>query len=90
MRMAIDCPAVVYDYNDHMNGVDVIDQMMEYYRLFFQTRKWTVQVTGHRLEMATVNSWLEYSFCCTTQIILRKMIWSFLTFSMELTELWLT
>jgi hypothetical protein len=38
-RVDISCPNVVKSYNEHMGGVDVCDQMMEYYRSFFRTRK---------------------------------------------------
>lgn len=47
-------------YNQKMGGVDLSDQMMEYYRCFFKTRKWTLKVILHLFDMAVVNSWMEY------------------------------
>lgn len=44
-RVEVKCPNVVRTYNQKMGGVDICDQMIEYYRTFFKTRKWTFKVT---------------------------------------------
>lgn len=56
----VTCPKVVNMYNQKMGGVDLTDQMMEYYRSFFKTRKWTLKVILHLFDMVVVNSWMEY------------------------------
>lgn len=56
----ISCPNVVRMYNQKMGGVDITDQMMEYYRSFFKTRKWTFKLILHLFDLAIVNSWMEY------------------------------
>lgn len=43
------CPSVVKKYNSNMGGVDVLDQMMEYYRSFICTKKWPLKVILHFL-----------------------------------------
>lgn len=43
-----------------MGGVDICDQLIEYYRIWIKTRKWTLKVTLHLLDLATVNAWLTY------------------------------
>lgn len=56
----VTCPKVVRIYNKKMGGVDVCDQMIEYYRSFFKTKKWTLKVILHLFDMVIVNSWMEY------------------------------
>ena len=46
----VDCPSVVYRYNQHMGGVDICDQQLECYRTWFKTRKWTLKVILHFLD----------------------------------------
>lgn len=54
------CPSVVSQYNQNMGGVDNLDQMIEYYRCFFKTRKWPVKVIIHFFDLAIVNAHKEY------------------------------
>lgn len=49
-----------YKYNQHMGGVDVLDQQMEYYRTFIKTKKWTLKVLIHFLDLAIVTAWRLY------------------------------
>lgn len=56
----VPCPPVVVNYNKCMGGVDVFNQLMEYYRTFFKTRKWTWKVILHFIDFAVVNSHLLY------------------------------
>lgn len=63
-RIEVPCPNVVKLYNERMGGVDIFDQMMEYYRTYFRTKKWTVKVILHLFDLAIVNSWMEYRRDC--------------------------
>nr|XP_027227764.1 piggyBac transposable element-derived protein 3-like [Penaeus vannamei] len=53
-------PRVVREYNSAMGGVDVHDQIVSYYRSPNRTKKWTVRVVLHLLDVVTANCWLEY------------------------------
>nr|XP_027227763.1 piggyBac transposable element-derived protein 3-like [Penaeus vannamei] len=53
-------PRVVREYNSAMGGVDVHDQIVSYYRSPNRTKKWTVRVVLHVLDVVTANCWLEY------------------------------
>jgi len=43
-----------------MGGVDVCDQQLEAYRTWIKTKKWTVKVTLHFIDLSIVNAWMEY------------------------------
>ncbi|KAG8234566.1 hypothetical protein J437_LFUL015357 [Ladona fulva] len=53
-------PEVIRLYNKSMGGVDLMDQMISMYRIFIKSRKWTLQMIMHAMDMALVNSWFEY------------------------------
>lgn len=59
-RSPVQVPAVIQNYNAFMGGVDLCDQMLEYYRIKMKTKKWTVKVFFHFLDLAIYNSWMEY------------------------------
>ncbi|XP_036320015.1 piggyBac transposable element-derived protein 3-like [Rhagoletis pomonella] len=56
----IDRPEVVQLYNNGMGGVDLLDQMLQHYRIFIKSKKWTPRVIIHFFDMAIVASWFEY------------------------------
>lgn len=56
----VEIPEVIYEYNDKMGGVDKFDQLISYYRVFIKSKKWTLRMISHAIDMAIVNSWLEY------------------------------
>lgn len=85
-HIKITCPAVVREYNKSMGGVDICDQMLEYYRTFFKTRKWTVKVITHLFDMAAVNSWLKYRADCKTNNRKRSETMDLLDFRMAIAE----
>ena len=51
-------------YNTGMGGVDIIDQVMSYYRSKSCTVKYSVRVMLHFLDLACANAWLEYRMDC--------------------------
>lgn len=53
-------PEVVSLYNKHMGGVDKFDFLVTIYRSFIRSKKWTLRLINHALDMAVTNSWLEY------------------------------
>lgn len=54
-------PNIVRLYNECMGGVDHLDQMLTYYRVFIKSRKWTFRVIMHFFDLAIVASWMQYS-----------------------------
>ena len=57
-------PKVIEAYNTGMGGVDIIDQVMSYYRSKSCTVKYSVRVMLHFLDLACANAWLEYRMDC--------------------------
>ena len=58
--IAVSRPAVVRLYNRSMGGVDLLDRMVSYYRTSARTKKWTVRVIHHMLDVTATNCWIEY------------------------------
>ena len=54
-------PDCVIDYNQHMCGVDHMDQLMAYYTPLRKTLKWYRKVVLQFLDMAVVNAYLLYT-----------------------------
>lgn len=53
-------PAIVKTYNETMGGVDLADQLIEYYRIPTRFSKWYIKLFVHFLNLIAVNSWLVY------------------------------
>lgn len=53
-------PEVVQRYNQAMGGVDKLDQLVSRYRIHIRSRKWPLRMITHAVDLAVVNSWLEY------------------------------
>ncbi|KAG5885521.1 hypothetical protein JTB14_022035 [Gonioctena quinquepunctata] len=54
------------DYNHRMGGVDLMDQLKSYYRIFIQSNKLPPRVIMHMVDFALVNSWVQYKKDCDT------------------------
>ncbi|XP_036346069.1 piggyBac transposable element-derived protein 3-like [Rhagoletis pomonella] len=57
-------PEVVRLYNESMGGVDLLDQMIQYYRINIRTKKWTIRIIMHFIDLAITASWMEYRKHC--------------------------
>lgn len=56
----IPCPEIIQLYNKYMGGVDSFNQLMKYYRISSRTRKWTVKMINHAIDMAVTLSYIDY------------------------------
>ena len=52
----VEKPACICDYNEHMSGVDHVDQMISYYPCTRKTLKWTKKVFFYLMELSVHNS----------------------------------
>lgn len=82
----VTAPKVVKNYNQYMGGVDVLDQQMEYYRAFIKTKKWTLKVLIHFLDLSAVNAWRLYKNDCSANKIPRKDTMPLLDFRLNLAD----
>lgn len=82
----VDAPKIVSSYNSFMGGVDVLDQSMEYYRTFMKTRKWTLKVILHFIDLAMVNSWRLYRSDSLAKSVPKNKIQDLLSFRFEVAE----
>lgn len=62
-------PEVVRMYNESMGGVDLLDQMIQYYRINIRTVKWTLRVIMHFVDLALTAAWMEYRRDCVAKNI---------------------
>lgn len=60
----INRPQVVRMYNENMGGVDLLDQMIQYYRINIRSIKWTLRVVMHFIDLALTAAWMEYRRDC--------------------------
>jgi len=54
-------PKCIVEYNRHMGGVDLSDQMVSYYSFSHRTVKWWRRVFFHLIDTAIVNAYILYS-----------------------------
>lgn len=78
-------PEIVSRYNGGMGGVDLLDQLISYYRVFIRSKKWTLRIIFHFVDFAICSSWLEYRMDQVKANIPKKQIKDLLKFRMELT-----
>lgn len=58
------CPSPILEYNKSMGGVDKLDFLIALYRIHIKSKKWTLRVIFHFLDLAVVTSWLQYRKDC--------------------------
>lgn len=60
MYVPVERPEIIRCYNSSMGGVDKHDMLVSLFRTFIKSRKWTLKMVTHCIDMACSNSWLEY------------------------------
>ena len=51
-------PQIAKQYNEHMGGVDLHDQLLPYYRMSLCSKKYYMRLIFHLFDV--INSWLMY------------------------------
>lgn len=82
----INRPEVVRLYNYSMGGVDLLDQMIQYYRIFVKSTKWTLRAIMHFTDLAVCASWMEYRKDCSIVGVPEKEQMDLLAFRIDLAE----
>ena len=59
-RMPIQCPRLVKVYNEHMGGVDRMDQNISKYRIGIRGKKWYFSLFSYMVDVAVNNAWQLY------------------------------
>ena len=54
-------PTVIGHYNKHMGGVDLFDQLIQYYPFVRRSKRWTQKLLKYLLQLALQNAYILYS-----------------------------
>jgi len=63
----IPCPAPITAYNKNMGGVDLSDQLIQYYSTHRKTARWYRTLFMHFVDIATTNSYILHCDVSNTQ-----------------------
>lgn len=85
-KISIDRPQIVQNYNMNMGGVDLMNQMVSYYRIYIRSKKWTLRVISHFIDFAIANSWIEYKLDCERSHVPERERMDLLAFRMKLAD----
>lgn len=69
-----------------MGGVDKIDHLITIYRTFIRSKKWTLRMFTHTIDLAITNSLLEYRKDAEALQVPKKGILDLLHFRHEVAE----
>uniref|UniRef100_A0A6P7HIX9 PiggyBac transposable element-derived protein 3-like n=1 Tax=Diabrotica virgifera virgifera TaxID=50390 RepID=A0A6P7HIX9_DIAVI len=69
-----------------MDGVDKLDFLLSLYRSYVRSKKWTVRMITHAIDLALVNLWLEYRTQAVLLGVKKKEILDLLAFRQEVAE----
>ncbi|XP_061397982.1 piggyBac transposable element-derived protein 2-like, partial [Musca vetustissima] len=81
--VVIDRPEVVRMYNESMGGVDLLDQVIQYYRINIRSVKWTLRVIMHFVDLALTAAWMEYRRDCLANNIQKNKILDSMNFRIQ-------
>ena len=59
-EVTVQRPTVIGHYNRHMGGVDLFDQLVQYYPFTRRTRRWTHKLVKYLLQLAIQNAYVLY------------------------------
>jgi len=79
-------PEIISVYNQKMGGVDLIGKFVSQYRICIRSRKWTLRVIFHLVDLAICNSWVEYKKRCIDCGRLKKEIMDLMSFRDEVCD----
>lgn len=82
----VERPEVITDYNTHMGGVDKLDFLISIHRTFIRSRKWTLRMFTHAIDLACVNAWIEYRKSAAALGMPKKQILDLLHFRAYIAE----
>lgn len=83
-QININRPQIVRDYNLNMGGVDLMNQMISYYRISIRSKKWTLRMITHFIDFSIVQSWIEYKNDCKRSEVPQRQVMDLLAFRMSL------
>lgn len=60
VRVTVNCPKSIDDYNQHMGGVDLFDQLHSCYNIAWKSRRWWLKFFYYFVDATIVNSYILY------------------------------
>ena len=64
-EVTVQRPTVIGHYNRHMGGVDLFDQLIQYYPFTRRSRRWTHKLMKYFLQLAIQNAYVLYCYSTT-------------------------
>lgn len=79
-------PQVIKKYNKHMGGVDLLDFIITLYRTFIRSKKWTLRMFTHAIDLSCTNACIEYKNTAEILKVPKKNIMDLLHFRAYVAE----